>query len=201
MSTGEDVIVDNNPEDAVVSFVNGGQAWTDADIERVDSALAVLHRETRDTVLLKTAGRGMVPPLPLTFVRQGGNDRGYNDGSVHLTNQQFNNGDNWLRGYVLHEVGHNWESGAGGNWATFQGYSGWTTADPHSTAYTHSGGWWYLTSSGFASDYAKTDPQEDYAESFSAYFMQRAGWSYYNGPGAGAIPGKMAFFQAWVSAA
>ena len=207
LSTGEDAIADNNPEDAVVSFVNGsdvndgtttypGQAWTDADIERLDSALAVLHREARDTVLLKTASGGT-----LTFVRQGSNNRGYNDGSVHLTDMQFNNGDNWLRGYVLHEVGHNWQGGAGGNWATFQVYSGWTTADPHSTAYTHSGDWWYLTSSDFASNYAKTNPGEDYAESFSAYFMQRAGWSYYNGIGADAIPGKMAFFQAWVSAA
>ena len=62
------------------------------------------------------------------------------------------------------------------------------------------GNWWYRTAAGYASEYAKTNPNEDFAESFAAFFTQRAGWTFYNNqPGAAAIPVKMAIFSNWVA--
>ena len=61
--------------------------------------------------------------------------------------------------------------------------------------------WWYLTNSGFASSYAKTHPLEDFAESFAACFLQRAGkgWYWSDGVGAKAIPAKINLINTWVT--
>jgi hypothetical protein len=55
----------------------------------------------------------------------------------------------------------------------------------------------YLTNSGFVSSYARTNEKEDFAESFSAYFLSRAQWPYNNGAGATGAPAKMLVFADW----
>jgi hypothetical protein len=47
------------------------------------------------------------------------------------------------------------------------------------------GNWWYRADATFASDYARTNPKEDLAESFAAYFIQyeRRNWSDYKSGG------------------
>ena len=60
-------------------------------------------------------------------------------------------------------------------------------------------GWWFKTTSEFASSYAKSTPNEDFAESFAAFFSQRAGWTFYKGTGASAIPTKIGLFNQWLS--
>jgi len=208
--------------DAVINFVDGGTAefddqtytpgaWNDAEIERIDQVLNILHHATGDAQLLRTNwGRG------LEFIRHGTNLRGFNNGSVHVTSGQLYDaaGDQWMRGYLLHEIGHHFEGAAG--MGGFGAISGWTDEDPENGAYSVSVGqdpddaddnWWYLTSSTFASDYAKTNLAEDFAESFSAYFTQLAllynstgsAWTFYNGAGAAAIPEKMSLFSRWVA--
>jgi RTX calcium-binding nonapeptide repeat (4 copies) len=60
--------------------------------------------------------------------------------------------------------------------------------------------WWYKADAAFASDYARTNPREDFGESVTAYFLQKAGlpWSGL-GEGAAAIPAKIGVIDAWVN--
>lgn len=187
---------------------------------RVDAVLAVLHRQGGGTRLLKTGDGG-----ELVLARHGTTNRGFNDGRIHMTdaNNQFGDttvGDVNLRGYILHEIGHGWQgsafvSGGTSYWTQFVAQSGWTSTNPNSPLYTLStnegrlkadgmtpDSRWYLTSaaSNFASPYAQTNENEDFAESFAAFFTQRAGWTFYNGAaGAAAIPAKMTIFANWVA--
>jgi hypothetical protein len=90
-------------------------------------------------------------------------------------------------------------------WNNFLAQSGWTTVNPNSSAFTRAGDWWYRTDAAFASEYAKGSPNEDFAESFAAYFTQRAGWPFYNNDrpdvvdGADAIPDKIQIIAQWVA--
>lgn len=215
----EDSSTDATSEDARPAFVNGYQAsfdgktytaknWTDADVLRADAVLELLQREGHGTELLKRNGGG-----EMGIVRHGTAFRGFNDGWVHMTDAGSQFGDTTdvqLRGYLLHEIGHNWQGGAFQSagtsyWNQFKGVSDWRTADPHDARYTLStneghGDRWYLTASGFASEYAKTNENEDFAESFSAYFTRQAGWTdYYGEPGAAGAPAKMAVFADWAA--
>jgi hypothetical protein len=203
--TDEDPVVD-----AVVRFVTGSadtdadgvarpaKAWTAAEIISTDSALAILHRSARNTRLLENGAGG-----DMTIARHGGNGRGSNNGIMHLTDNQVLGGANWYRGYLLHEVGHYWNGNQlGGNrWNDFLAQSKWTMTAPSNSGYTKVGSWWYQTNSAFASNYAKNHPNEDFCESFAAYFLQRAGLPWYSskdGTGAAAIPGKINVIDAWV---
>jgi hypothetical protein len=63
--------------------------------------------------------------------------------------------------------------------------------------------WWYKASTPFVSSYARTHPSDDFAESFAAYFIQKAGrnWADYRsegGRGAADIPDKAGFIEALV---
>jgi hypothetical protein len=68
------------------------------------------------------------------------------------------------------------------------------------------GSWWYRSDATFAYAYAKTSPQEDFAESFTAYFLQQTNrqWSDYKQDppgqvgGADAIPAKINLIGSWV---
>jgi hypothetical protein len=211
-----DYLMDEQPsEDARVIFGNSRSTsfdgtsyptkdWSADDIQRLDHALAVLHREARGTKLLKLASGGN-----MSFERFGGTGRGWNDGRrIALTDAQFGGSDNWLLGYVLHEIGHNWNGPQIGatRWNDFLAQSGW---QPHNNGggslfppagyVTNGDGTWdYRANAAFASNYAKGHPNDDFAESFSAYFMMRAGWGFYNGAGASAIPAKIALIDQWV---
>ena len=222
----EDAAVDFAAEDARPTFLNGysdtvtfsptetktytAKFWTDADVLRADTALGLLHKEARGTRLLETSSGG-----DLVIVRHGTTFRGYNDGRIHMTDagDQFGGNATSLNGYLLHEIGHNWQGAAFGadRWNQFVAQSGWTSVNPNSPAYTLSTNEgrlkpngspdlrWYLKTATFASTYAKTNENEDFAESFAAYFTQRAGWTYYNGAGAAAIPAKMTLFTSWAA--
>ena len=143
------------------------------------------------------------------IVLHGDTNRGFNDGWIHMTyaSNQFGGSDEDVRGYLLHEIGHNWQGSAfkaGGVdfWNRFKNISDWRTTNPNNANYTLStnegrGNRWYLTNSGFASNYAKTNENEDFAESFAAFFTARAGWNFYNGAGASAAPAKMQVFSDW----
>ena len=207
-----DVMTDKSPEDAEIVFKDGKQdtfnvggsnklytakAWSDDDIERVDVVFSKVHSLLGNTTLLKT-GKGDTQ----TFHRHGTTFQGFagNDG-IHLTDLQFNGGENWLRGYVLHEMGHSWHNGDDPDQEDFQALGGWTQTDPNDAAnFTQVGSWWFKTNANFVSAYAKTGWKEDFAESFSAYFMDQFGWAFYNGGGgANAAPDKMALIDNFVT--
>ena len=184
------------------SFVYSGSTyvpkdWTADEIRRVDQkVLAPLHRAASGTRLVRTSSGGN-----MIFNRYGGPGRGFNDGQITLTDFQLGGTDNWLQGYTLHEIGHYWNGPQlGGNrWNDFLGQSGWTMTAPYNFSYSPAGNWWYLTYSGFASNYAKESPNEDFCESFAAYFQQRLGEAFYNGTGASAVPGKIGIIAGWVA--
>ena len=59
-----------------------------------------------------------------------------------------------------------------GTWDSFLSLSGWTDSNPGSSGYTSSndGNWWYQTSASFAEDYGRSNPNEDMATVWEAYF-------------------------------
>jgi hypothetical protein len=96
---------------------------------------------------------------------------------------------------VYHEIGHNWDGfPANPVWYQFVSLSGWTNdlstylADPGAYVLSTDQSWWHSKSASFARDYAKTNPYEDYASSFQAYFLQFANES---DVGANKIPQKI----------
>jgi Ca2+-binding RTX toxin-like protein len=209
-----ETVRDVNAEDALLQFATGGtktndgniytgQDWTDNEIYRLDQALNVLHNQAGDR-LLETSTGGM-----MTLNRYTGGARGFNDGTINLTDMMFDRGDEWLWGYTLHEIGHFWNGNQIGatRWTNFLRQSDWRSSNPLNRAYTDAGGgWWYRTDAAFASDYARSSPNEDFAESFAAFFMAKAGWSFYHNDvgddaivGAAAIPGKIAILQNWIN--
>lgn len=183
--------------------------WTQQDVERVDEALKLLHREGPGVKLIHHRKGGGLH----TFRRYGSNrSGGTGSGAIYLTNGQFGASDFYLRSYVLHEMGHNWQqSWSPDAYAAIQELVGWTTdpcqeqgdaCDP-TVEYTKStkGDWWYQTSEhgNFVSGYARSSLQEDFAETFAAYFADKSGWGFYNDVNFSmdAFPERKAIFDQW----
>lgn len=195
----------------------GTGTWTDADVAMTDDAFEAMATATGSNALLYKPN-GAEPSL----FRLGDASNQYvafNDsgtGDTHYSNQSFTvNGvrnENWGVQVVLHEFGHNWDTPeesrsliAGWGPAAvdaFRARSGWTQARPADTTnyrLSRDGQWWYRSDAQFVRDYARTNPFEDYAESFSAYFMNRMGRTFVFGDGAAAAPGKMDVMASWVT--
>ena len=78
---------------------------------------------------------------------------------------------------IIHEIGHNWDN-ENRYWGNFLAISGWTQSVPNGYQNYYYGadrGWAYrreaYTNNLFATTYARTNPYDDFAESFSAYFL------------------------------
>ncbi|GAA4454285.1 hypothetical protein [Novipirellula rosea] len=210
-----DTLKDVDAEDATIKFKNGvtstftiegtdtaypGKDWSDSDIERLDVALAALHRATDNTTLLKTAAK-----QDIMFERFSGELRGFNSGTrIVLSDKQFNRTEDYLRCYVVHEIGHFWDV-ENPYWNEFQSLSGWTPKDtnPDASTYDQAGNgsdWYYLKSANFTSGYAKNSPRDDFAEAFTAYFAQAEGWNWYlSGNGAIDAPEKVTLIEGWIN--
>ena len=63
---GDDNLVDRETEDARLEFRNGGDAWTNREIEVIDNGLFLLTERTQNTRLLK----GTQTTEPLVFVKE-----------------------------------------------------------------------------------------------------------------------------------
>jgi Ca2+-binding RTX toxin-like protein len=213
----EDTITDyNDSQDTRIAFENGGETtrdfagqtgkytyaagtWADDEVEVIDSALGILHRATGNVRLLEKKNGDL-----LRFVRQGAliNSEGgsftagaWNSDGVVFFPETISAGD---RGTTLHEIGHNWDTEY--NASAWRAVSGWTTSDKSKDANFEKAldqdtNWWYLKSAQFASNYAKTNPNEDFAESFEAYFLSVGGFS----SNVSSIPDKKAFLDNMVA--
>jgi hypothetical protein len=204
----DDVVEDRAWDDAIVEFtrLQNGKAWIDDEVQNIDLVLDLLHREVGNTTLLKRSDGG-----ELNFTRYAGLGRGWNNGYViGVTDMQFGGTGEFLCGYMLHEIGHHWNGNQlGGNrWTDFQNISNWTTTKPNDPAFAKAAeqNAWYETNTEFASGYARNTINDDWAESFAAYFMDQARWDFTkyqtnpSGPsGAAAAPRKMAFVNEWVA--
>jgi hypothetical protein len=179
----------------VTRFAAG--SWTTDDIDVVDKAFEQLQRRTLNTDLLKTSSGG-----ELTFERHGDHVsgrriRGWNDdlGTIALTQIRFDGPDDGVMQTVFHEIGHNWdEQSENDDIDDFRAISGWTEVNPRSFRYRTSrdGNWWHLRSAAFSREYGRTNPREDFATAFAAYFAQYGSTDYSDGDGAIAIPDKIA---------
>jgi Ca2+-binding RTX toxin-like protein len=214
-----DSVLDQTSADAKIHFDNGNtvlhdgayyswKSWSQDEIEQVDAAFAVLHETAGDTHLLKLADGS-----PMTFVRRGASVAtdtdvlGWNSGG-HMTilDKAFDSSGILLRQVVYHEVGHNWDSllispgfNALSTWLAFPKNlavpSGFvramdTDGDPQP--------WIFAATATFARPYGATNPREDFATAFAAYFMNEEGTTYVGGPGASAIPGKIAWIDTFI---
>ena len=198
----EDSVTDYESDfDALLGFQNAAQQtvnfagqngsytfaagnWTDAEIELMDSAFEVLHDATLNTRLLQRSNGdnqiffragAQIASSGGTFTAAAWNS----GGSVTFANGTFNS-DFSARDTMLHEMGHNWDTEF--NAAGWRAQSGWVnSATSPGAGFTQggdaSGTWWYQSTAGFVSGYARTNPNEDFAEHFAAFFTNRAGWS------------------------
>jgi Ca2+-binding RTX toxin-like protein len=191
----QDSITDRTSHDARLAFVNGstatarfpeststftygGGAWDDDCVQAVDFQLGFLHHATGNTRLLKRPGGDN-----LIFVRQGARLGGvvapfreaWSSGDrIHLSDAALEPGAD---GALYHAIGHNW---ADRNASAWRALSGWTTQDKSGDPSFQRGHdvnatWFHWTIAGFSSTYARTNPEEDFAESFAAFFRQRTG--------------------------
>lgn len=183
----QDIITDLSDDDAVIYFVTGQKSWTHSEVEKVDLGLAVLHLSpyTMDTRMLKTLqgdsltfSRKIVIPTSGDATQFGDEYGGfyYGDGVIGIPDIAMTYGDADIKHVVVHEIGHGWDDTIDD---TFLGYSGWTHGDPGDFGFAYSpasSGWYYLTdrSDAFTTDYAKFHPVEDFAETFSHFFL---GWN------------------------
>jgi hypothetical protein len=107
-----------------------------------------------------------------------------------------------LHQVVYHEIGHNWDQPHENDSAPeFYELSGWTrvpqgeSVPPDLSQGTDNSDWYYRSDATFARYYARSNPREDFAEAFSAYFLDGAGLPYLGGPGAQAIPRKTVYLD------
>ncbi len=178
-----------------IGAVNAGAgSWSDSEIELIDEAFAALVQRIGNTTLLKKADSS-----ELEFVRLGQLSdadtgrlnttvRGWNgSGRVVILDNGFNGND--VRRTVLHEIGHNWDEESESEFVDdFRDVGGWQQFDGvaptgHEQARDNSfSDWWFddidADRDGFARDYGKMNPKEDFATSFAAYMSADMGENY-----------------------
>jgi len=197
--TTEDVEVffenDENVRQSGVDYTD--EAWGYDDLIEVDEALKQLVDRTQNNTLLRTKHGN-----ELTFLRVGSpldpnsNVAGWSlegSGKIWLNNLVFgewNTGtsdtdfeasnhresfDDHVHNIVLHEIGHKW-SDENPDWGEWKNISGWHQ-------WLGFGAWIHDDSDDipWASDYAKESPEEDFAETFAAYFAFENGETFRSG--------------------
>ena len=156
-------------------------AWADADVERMDVAFGNLHRHTGNTKLLERSGGSGSTTLLAVGPQTAGSSNvgGWNSGgqTIAIVSPEAKS-DMGLNRVVYHEFGHNWDEASENAFVgDFRAVSGWVESDFLLTGYTASTGfgdqWQYLASKGntFARGYGKTNPLEDMATTWEAYFV------------------------------
>ena len=160
-----DTILDEDASDAQVMFVDGtsqytavARNWTDADIEKTDKSLIMLHQRAGSALILKDTYTGN--PVKMYIAESftlGANVAGFNwfngfERQIHvrgnLSNESFG-------ATMVHEFGHNWDSVTEGNqwWNTFDSLNQQSSTDDD---YTRS--------------YGQTNAKEDWATNWEVFF-------------------------------
>jgi len=171
--------------------------WGEDEIEQVDVGMDFLHQETGNTRLLRrsngtnqamlrfgdyipyndTDGKNDVKDA---FANQEGpRFAGFNkgDGRIYLNHLTFDDAPvSVIASIVVHEFAHNWDT-ENGKYAEWKGLSGWVAGSNPGLGQSLSsdGKWVYNSDDPFARDYGKTNPLEDFATSFEAYFALKSG--------------------------
>jgi len=194
----DDAVTDERPEDArlllrnspplrvrlvgqgdtVFAFAAG--AWTDREVERIDAALAVMHRHAGAAALEHADGSSVVlsrvgPQTDAHRVRVTGLNLG---GDTIFLDSTFRLPDFAVAATVYHEFAHLRDDPAENpHIPAFRRHHGWvrqpTSPGP---GYTRAADdWWYRSDSvrDFSEPYARVHPAEDWATTVGTYFTRR----------------------------
>ncbi len=190
-------IQDMTASEAKVQFENGKRKWDLEEIEFVDVGLRMAHLRTGNDNLLESQSGGV-----LRFVRMNRGSTSntlaanFNDGErLEFYSSVFRSfrkasevADRTVRIALttVHELAHNWDQPDNQDFQYWLSLSGWRNSDPGSSAtdFSPASGnskketpksdyWWYRNSASFARDYGRTNPREDFATSWEAYFKER----------------------------
>ncbi len=187
--------------------------WVDEDVLLVDKALDLMASRTGNNVLLLDTNNS-----ELNFYRHGDATTfplgtgsyytAYNSGGdMYFSDGAFSNEDDIVQ-TVVHEIAHNWDKASEveqrlpgqGDAIINQGFraaSVWKQGTFNAKwvpgfVESEDGKWSYHVSAGFARDYGRQNPYEDFATSFAAYFMDFDGRPYSDSAGGvAAIPLKI----------
>ena len=99
---------------------------------------------------------------------------------------------------IIHEIGHNWDDEY--DEAGWEALSGWVeSAVSPGANFVQSGDgeWWFdNTLEDFVSNYAKNNARDDFAESFTNYFMNLGGLAFSGVVNdISTLPGKLSFMD------
>ncbi|MCA9218568.1 MAG: hypothetical protein KDB27_36115 [Planctomycetales bacterium] len=190
---------DSHNEDAVINFAKGDKQFNEEEIEDIDVGLKVLHHKTgNDSLLELSNGKSILfKRYSATSSVLGSND---SNGLKMYDNAFASVAKTALT--TVHEVAHNWDT-EHGQWKAWMKQSGWVSKRPSSSTISSyrkgrdsDENWWYRRSAGFASNYARHNPREDWAESWESYFVQKHGMS--NSSGVKRLPsGKASHLDAF----
>ena len=172
-------------------FAEGNWAGdNEANIETMDGAFAVLVGHAGSNVLLRKADGSEI-----SFYRQGAVDveasswdtivafNRPSTGNTYYADGTFDRTEVLARRTIWHELGHNFDTreevkqilpGKEGITDSFRSLSGWTQtrpADWWNYEKSGDGQWWYRKDAAFARDYGRTNPNEDWATIWEAYFQ------------------------------
>jgi Ca2+-binding RTX toxin-like protein len=173
------------------SKYNAGR-WTHTDIEAVDQALKDLHHATGNDQLLERSNNGRIAFVRVGSLRSGPSLNGVNnDEKVFLTDTGIS------ASTVFHEIGHFWdEPGEIRSNNDFRAISDWSRSAISGYRVSGDGDWFYRNGATFARDYGRSNPSEDFATTFAAYFLDTTGRS----PGADdGIPQKAAYMRDFIT--
>jgi|GEM_PF-7094993 len=177
----DDVITGKTSEDVEVVFEDGDSVsvsgvsydagtWSYDNMVNVDEAFAMLVDQTDSNDLLRRHNGN-----ELTFIRVGAPDvptktAAWNKGSheVTLTDLVFDTDDPKIHHIVFHEIAHNWDTKRENDFFEDFRHISWNQNLLLN---------WVLdeNTEGFVTDYAMTEPKEDWAEHFAAFLMQENG--------------------------
>jgi hypothetical protein len=155
-------------------------------VRNVDVALATLHLAMNQTQLLRLAAA-------MTTSANGGEEEILMDPALDGSILANNDGAGEMRftpaaagnpvtatGVLQHEIGHNWDLPWVNPWWAkghdFHALSGWDgrvppdAPAPAGKRVSDDGLWFYADDAGFVTDYARTNPREDFAESLLGWF-------------------------------
>jgi hypothetical protein len=158
-----------------------------------------------------TMDRWGKPTTPAVNGAKPTNAAAWNNGvGLTFSNGSFGSEKNFFIQVVQHEIGHNWDD-ENPNWTQFKNLTGWLTpieyillGMPSGYKISDDGKWYYPSAAAFVSDYGKTNPYEDFATVFEAYFADYEGRTFigdYNGGAAGIFnaPAKGQFLDAFLN--
>ncbi|MEO1529513.1 MAG: calcium-binding protein [Planctomycetota bacterium] len=174
--------------------------WAQSEIEAVDLALAELATTNGTNKFLRTesgnelefsrVGLGWETRWEFDYRTLEWNDItvqtdtiAFNSsgGSMSFSDPTFADQDTVVQ-IVFHEIGHEWEN-ENPKWGEFKSLSGWKkSGSDDGKVDSGDGNWLHDAAAGFAREYGKHNPFEDFATLFTKYLMEENGRDYPSTP-------------------